>query len=210
MKRLFYVVVIIALPLIIFLQYQNYRRFHPSTDYEYPLNSAVDSKYHDPTVVLDYYETVSQVGTYARYCWAEHGIDVKFPDLEDQDEKAHSDHYQQLIATARYLETKLVQSAAWKGQGFSNEQILQMESGLTEIESKTELLIQNTTVVSKGDQNGTVYEIQKLLKDKGYQLPIDGLYKDSTELCVRLFQEKHKLYPSGVVDRQTLNRLLAE
>lgn len=208
MKRLFYLVVIIALPLLIFFQYQSYRRFHPPVTYDYPVNSAIDSDYHDPKLVLEYYETAEQVGNYARYCWAEHGIDVRFPDLEDQEEKAHADHYQTLKATAQYLESKLMQSATWKQEGFGNKEILQLESGTSEAELKAEHLIHNSIVAERGDRNATVYEIQKLLEQKGYQLPIDGLFRDSTELCVRLFQEQQNLYPSGAVDKQTLSKLL--
>ena len=212
MKRLFYVIVIIALPLIILFQYLNYRRFHPPADYEYPLNTNIDTAYYDQQAVVEYYEVASRVGNYARFCWAEHDIDVRFPDLDDPDAEARVQQYERYKAKAQLLEGKLLQSARWKTEyGYSNEEIRALQTGAqSQAEIEADRLLDNPVVAAKGDDNSLVYEIQRRLIEKGYHLPLDGLFRDSTELGVRLFQEANQLFSSGAVDKQTLTLLLTD
>lgn len=209
MKQLFYLVVIIVLPIILFFQYQNWRRFHPPSTYEYTINEEVDTDYFDPQVVQNYYTAALEAGNYARYCWAEHDIDVRHADLSDPEEAKHVKRYQQHLSSAQYLEGKLLRSTKLKRQGYTQEEIQKIvETGQTPAEMLAERLKNVELYAVKGSRNALVFEIQRILKEQGYQLPVDGIYRDSTEMCVRMFQEKNELYPSGVIDQQTLIQLL--
>lgn len=68
--------------------------------------------------------------------------------------------------------------------------------------------------VGRGDENLLVGVIQLLLRDiiilygrDADQLPIDGIFGDSTEQAVRDFQTVNRLPADGRVDRVTWNRL---
>ena len=211
MKRLFYLVMIITLPLIAFFQFDRYRRFHPPTDYEYPLNSGIDATYHDPTLVLKYHTTAHQIGTYAKHCWRKWKLDVHSVNPTDPRYAEQLMTYQQYLATTQQLEGRLLQSASWKAEGYSNAEIQQLEEGKTlTTEQFVESLINNPILAKVGDRGPLVYEIQRALRKRSYDLPWDGIYRSETERDVRNFQEKQQLFPSGVVDKQTLLRLLTD
>ncbi|GAB4408986.1 MAG: hypothetical protein OHK0039_12430 [Bacteroidia bacterium] len=72
MKRLFYLTVIIVLPILAFFQFDKYRRFHPPSEYSYAPHKGIDLQYHDPEVLLRYYQLATEADTYARHIWYEH------------------------------------------------------------------------------------------------------------------------------------------
>ena len=44
--------------------------------------------------------------------------------------------------------------------------------------------------------------------EKGYEIPIDGLFRDITFNAVRVFEEKNGLFPDGKIDMLTLEYLV--
>ena len=208
MKKLAWIIVIALLLVIAFFQFKRYRRFHPGTDYNYSVSADIDVNYHDPRVVMDYYETAYKAGNFARSTWASDGIDVKFPDSGDPEEEAAARTYEQILATAKFLEEKLKNSKALKAQGFSNSDIREIEEkGLSPEKLEFSRQIGETTL-TKGDEGPAVFLLQKLLIDQGMELPVDGKFIDQTESAVQAFQAKQGLIPTGIADPYTLEKLM--
>lgn len=209
MKRLMYLIIIIVLPVIAYFQYDHYVRHHPPVDCAYPLNEKIDTAYHDPKKVLSYYETAEAAATYARYLWKTHKIDVKKDNPSDGQVAEEMRRYRRYLATARYLEDLLLRSADWKAQGFSNEEIRYMEQNEVGPEDmQVQKLLKGRERLQVGDQNQAVMDIQKLLREKGYTLRIDGIFDQETRQRIQTFQESQELFPSGVMDDITLKALL--
>lgn len=67
--------------------------------------------------------------------------------------------------------------------------------------------------VKIGDRGPIVKEIQQRLLKLGYSIGptyADGNYGEKTAAAVRKFQEKHGLNPTGIVDKQTYQKLVFE
>lgn len=215
MKRLFYLVIIITLPIIVFFQFWNYRKFNPPTDYAYTVSQKIDPNYHDPEMVMRYYMTSKEVGNYARYIWKEHRIDVKFADSTDPEEKEFSQIYKSLVASAQFLEGKLEKSLEWKGKGKTNEDIVLLEQGIEQKPMKAQVSPDpqantkvNPILAQIGDNNATVREIQLTLVDKGFDIAVDGIFREETKTAVEAFQKKKKLSETGIVDIDTFIKLM--
>ena len=67
MKRLFYLICIICLPLILWFQWDKYQRFHPPLEYQYEASGQADLQYHDQEVVAQYQKLILQIGPDARF-----------------------------------------------------------------------------------------------------------------------------------------------
>ncbi|MEL6671524.1 MAG: peptidoglycan-binding domain-containing protein [Bacteroidota bacterium] len=206
MKNLFYLVVAICLPLLAWFKFIEYRRFHPPADYTYTPKAEIDAFYHDPDQVLRYYQLAEEIENHARYAWAEDRVDVKAEAPDDPEGYVRT--YQQMLATARHLEGKLLQSAKWKSQGYNDQQVKELEKGTHPDEWEAKSLLDNPIVCTLQQQNALVFDIQKMLSKLGYVHPVDGIYRQETYASVKTFQEKAGLYPSGIVDKKTLLSLM--
>ncbi len=209
MKRLMYLVIIVALPLIAYFEYDHYVRHHPPVGCEYAINAAIDTQYYDPKTVQDYYESAEAVSTYARYLWKKHKIDVLSDNPADGEKAEALRTHRRYLATARYLEGRLLRAAELKALGFSNDEIRYMEQQQVKPEEmQVRKFFGRYTQLQIGDQNQTVMDMQKLLNAKGYTLRIDGIFNQETRQVVQKFQESAQLFPSGVMDDITLRELL--
>lgn len=206
MKRLFYLVCIIGLPLIGFFQYDNYRRHHPESVYAYPVSDSIDNDYHDPDKVLRYYQLTEEIGAYGRYCYKEHGVDVLRADNTDPEAGPLATRYQQLVAAARHLESKLEHSAELKAQGLHNEAIFAQEQGLTFSSMDAN---EDQVLARINDQGPIIEAVQQKLAEKGMQLLVDGLFRAETEQKIREFQQQVGLTPTGLLDIKTFRQLWA-
>ena len=63
-------------------------------------------------------------------------------------------------------------------------------------------------VVGPGSRGQRVVAIQYLLKERGYRLVPDGVYRPTTTAAVRHFQRIRGLTPDGIVGRATWTRLV--
>lgn len=61
----------------------------------------------------------------------------------------------------------------------------------------------NTIVLRRGSFGDAVMELQKLLKDKGYDITIDNDFGSATELAVMMFQKENGLVVDGIVGQNT-------
>ncbi|WP_020527164.1 peptidoglycan-binding domain-containing protein [Flexithrix dorotheae] len=210
MKKLAIILLIIALPIIIFFQYKQYERFHPPVNYTYPVNDSIDINYHDQLLVSKYYEQAFKVGAIARESWFNEDIDVRFPDLENIDARERAALYNQIIASVKHIEKILIQSKMLKAQGFNNEEIKTIEKeGISPKKFRyKKYLLDKMIGAKKGDKNSGVWEVQKLLNTKGYKIPTDGIFDIRTDSAIRDFQTKNNLYPSGIAEEDVLDVLI--
>ncbi len=93
---------------------------------------------------------------------------------------------------------------------FQRQQGLRIDSV---VGSKTWTVLQTkvqpgTRILKQGYTGADVYYLQRLLQIHGYNVPLDGRFRDSTKQAVIAFQQRHKLEPSGLVNFVTWTVLL--
>ncbi|MEO0471410.1 MAG: peptidoglycan-binding domain-containing protein [Bacteroidota bacterium] len=209
MKRLFYLICIICLPLILWFQWEKYQRFHPPVAYQYEASAAIDAHYHDQEKVAQYQKLILQIEHQARHCWFEEKIDVRHASAEAPGSAPCVERYLSLQQRTQQIEQLLVQSAQWKKQGLTNADIKRLEAeNISPAELRFIQLTETKTYARLEDRGALVYQIQKRLEDKGYELLVDGLFRQETEDRIKTFQEKEGLFPSGYVDQETLTALM--
>lgn len=206
MKKLAFILLILLLLVIIFFQYKKYTRLNPGSNYEFKISEKIDPDYHDPVKLQEYYRLSYEIGTFARQQWSNYKIDVLFPDNSSEKSKQATLVYNQMRSSAKSLEQKLIHSAQLKQKGFNNRDIIEIESGM----SPEGIMIKRNIQVLPlkiGDKNSSVLECQKRLKQKGFELRIDGIFDQETQRVVSKFQSSNNLYASGEIDFLTLEKL---
>ena len=63
------------------------------------------------------------------------------------------------------------------------------------------------TVLKLGDSREAVAELQQLLRDRGYEVPVNNKFDEQTENTVRAFQTAVGLPSDGVVNAATIDAL---
>ncbi|OEK06959.1 peptidoglycan-binding domain-containing protein [Roseivirga misakiensis] len=208
MKRLLTFAILIGVISYIVVQYLKDRRFNPQGDYDYVISETIDKDFYDPMVVKEYYKSALEIGAYARSLWNNDGIDVRFMDRENFESTQATEYYNLLIATTKLLEDKLETSAKYAAEGYTKDEIKAiMEKGLTpkDIELKEKSYFLGLGIGINGQ---ATMELQQLLNEKGQDLLVDGIFNIITRNGLREFQTKNGLYPSGTVDKKTLQALL--
>lgn len=216
MKQIIIFLLIIILSIIGYGQYKQYQRFSLE-NYEYKASDNIDLDYHDKGTLYKYYEAVEGVNTFIGSQWSANRIDVRSPEDDDDDEtKLAVDTYAKKVAKVKYFEAELEKSKAWKDQGLTNDDIKLFEDkGITikdkqkaEADSKMKSMFNNNSNLRLGERNAFVYEIQKILVNKGFDIPVDGVYKNITSEAILEFEAKNNLFPDGQIDLLTLEALL--
>lgn len=208
MKRLAWLIIIISLPIISYFQYKKYTKFHPPSLYQYKSNDSIDINYYDPSVVQHYFENIYKMEGITRELWYSKGLDVKFPDLGIDGSKAEVDYFHRLYAVTKILEKKLVYSTLLKAKGFNTLEVkeiveLGIHPDIFRLTKKHNLL-----GLQMGDGGIEVWELQRLLLAKSYEIPYDGVFGVETKQCILDFQEKNKLMPTGIVNESTIKHLI--
>lgn len=210
MKKILLFIIALSLIYLVVNRCQTYYRYNPGKDYNYVLADSlnIDANYHDAKMLEEYYRLSYEIGSFARMVWNSEGIDVRYPNKSDSVSINASKHYENMKNRARHIEGKLKESKELKKQGYSNEDIKFIEkTGISRrnLDIHKAIAKKNLQV---GDTGRYVWEVQNRLIKNGYSIPLDGKYIDITENAVKKFQEKYKLYPSGIIDEKTLRLLL--
>lgn len=66
----------------------------------------------------------------------------------------------------------------------------------------------NIVVAKKGDTSPYIKDLQNKLNEKGAKITADGSFGPATERAVKAFQKKNNLDTTGMIDTNTLNKLL--
>ncbi|OAB80301.1 peptidoglycan-binding domain-containing protein [Cochleicola gelatinilyticus] len=203
MKQIIIFLLVVILGILGYNMYSKYHRFHPP-NYEYEIPEAITMGEEMSPQVLNYYEAVEALNGYVITQWGAERIDVRNPSDDDAQTVAAVSEYRKKLAAVKMYEAQLLQP---------KKEIVQ-EKVLSEAEQKKILLrnmfSENPTSYSLrlGERGAFVYEIQKLLIEKGYEIPLDGLFRNVTFESLKNFEEKQGLFPDGRLDAITFNRLL--
>lgn len=217
MKQLIILLLIIILGFIGYDFYKDWERFH-APNYHYTTDVTIDNDYHDQTVVLDYNKAITDLNTFVKLKWTASDIDVRAPESDDLETSQAVQEYGTKLARVSCLEKKLAQSAAYKKQGWNNQQILDFENNRStpamitknrKIDLLHQLFNQEVTASQRiGSRSALIFEIQKLLIDKGYDIPLDGVFAQITSTALADFETKNNFYPDGKIDALTFDALI--
>ncbi len=211
MKNIAILLSVVALVVIAYVQFKKHRRFSPPNEYDYVAKTdQIDANYHNQTLVTEYFETCYKIGNFARQTWYNEDIDVLTEDREIPQSANATATYTRLRTRTSALEARLRESKRLKSLGFNNDAIkIIEEKGLSEKNYATFMLLNGKKII-KGQEDSSVWELQKLLIARGFSIKLDGVYNDETTDAVKSFQQKNMLYPSGIADEVTISLLLKE
>jgi hypothetical protein len=201
MKQIIIFLLIVIIGLIGWGQYKKYKRFSLS-EYEYKIPEGLENA-SDKDLLLDYFQAVEAVNGYVITQWSAHRIDVRNPKKENAETKAAVTEYRNKLANVKYFEQQLL-----------NPGIKTEPDVISEEEKKKQLLRQqfyanpSANALRLGDQNALVFEIQRILIEKGDTIKHDGLFRTETFNALKSFEEKNGLFPDGKLDAITLEYLL--
>jgi hypothetical protein len=215
--------IIIALLVVVFLilgfnLYSDYKRFHsPGSDYV--SIQKIDLNYYDSTTLQNYYQAIEEVNSYVRTAWANDDVDVRNPEDNDNDTKTVVSGYTKKLGIVKLYENKLVQSAKMKSEGLNNKDVISFEESGFKAKDYNEFIKRKFLMetfknnpekysLKVGDYSSFVFELQKILVKKGYNIPVDGLFRDITLKAIGAFEQKNGLFADGKVDAVTLDYLL--
>ncbi|AZQ43583.1 peptidoglycan-binding domain-containing protein [Nonlabens ponticola] len=217
MKQIIIFLLVIILGFIAYDFYKDWNRFH-APNYEYQKPENIDLQYHDASVVWDYVNAIQDVNTYVKLQYTANDIDVRAPEEDDLETQNAIAEYANRLAKVKYYENLLVQSAAYKQDGIDNETIKEIEAGLTSRETQEQEREQQhlqelydaeiATSKSVGSRGALIYEVQKILVNKGYEIPVDGVFATITSKALADFESNNNLYPDGKLDVLTFDALL--
>ncbi len=215
MKQILISVSIIIIALIAFGKYQQYERFN-STETKHAISETIDLNYHNQELVMNYYESVEVLNTYVSTQWNANKIDVIKPQKDNNPTKIAVVEYARKLAKVNYYESLLEQSKELKTKGLSNNEIKLIEQKGITFEAYQKSLSQNkiksmfnpSYSLKLGEKSAFIYEIQKLLTQKGYDIPLDGVFEKMTTEALKAFEGKNQLFADGKLDVITLDLLL--
>ena len=218
MKQILIVILIVIVLIFGYNCYSDYQRFHsPGTDYVSA--EKIDLNYHDKATLLNYYQAVDVVNGFVRLAWSNNSVDVRNPEDDDDDTKALVNQYAKKLGAVKLYEDRLAISAQMKSKGLSDKDVIAFEqSGFSgkqyETFLKSRFLMETFQSnpekysLKVGDYNSFVFELQKMLVKKGYNIPVDGLFKENTFQAIQSFETKNGLFADGKVDAVMLDYLL--
>lgn len=218
MKQIIIVLLAVIVLILGYNLYSNYQRFHsPGSDYV--SNQKIDLNYYDATTLQNYYQAIEDANSYVRMAWANDDVDVRNSEDDDDDTKAVVSGYTKKLGIIKLYEEKLVQSAKMKSEGLNDKDVIAFEESGYKAKDYNEFIKRKFLMetfksnpekysLKIGDFSSFVYELQKILVKKGYNIPVDGLFKQTTIEALGAFEQKNGLFPDGKLDAVTLDYLL--
>ena len=203
MKQIIIFLLVIILAVMGYNYYKKYQRFNPP-NYEYVADEAIDNNHPNKVLLLDYQEAIALLDGYVITQWSANGIDVRNPSDDDQETEAAVLEYTKKLANVKFYESQLLAPQLTE----------ESPKELSEAEEKKNI-IQKMFYVNPmanslrlGERSALVYEVQRLLNEKGATIEHDGLFSSETFGALKAFQEKNGLFANGKLDALTLEYLL--
>jgi len=196
MKQIIIFLLLIILGIMGFNLYSKYKRFSLK-NYSYKSLENINITKENKPILLDYHRAIQDVNGYIITQWSAHNIDVGHPKKDNGIIKAAVAQYRDKLANVKYYESLL-----------KNTKQPKVDKTDAKRKRLLKVLLSDTQALRIGQSNAAVYELQKLLVKKGFDIPVDGFYKDITMNAIKAFEEKEKLFPDGKMDILTLNALL--
>ena len=214
MKQLIIFLLLIIAFLIGYGKYSQYKRYN-SPNVDYKTDKKIDFQYHNQELVLKYYKAKEDVNSYVMTQWSVNSIDVRTPESDNEETKLAVSKYSDKLATLKYYENKLEESASLKQKGLSNKEIKFLEESGLNLKSynkdiavsKIKSMFNANEKMFYGQKSALIYEVQKTLKNKGFEIVLDGVYKIETLNALKDFEEKNNLFADGILDILTLDAL---
>jgi hypothetical protein len=214
MKQIIIFLLIIILLIIGFSKYSQYKRYN-APEVNYTTENKIDLNYYNQEVVFNYNEAVESLNNFVMLQWTANEIDVRTPEDDDVETKNALAIYSNKMAKVKYYENLLSQSLSLKEKGLSNEEVQILEKKGIDLETynrknkiqKIKSLFNENTKLYNGEKNAIVYEVQKKLKELGYNIQIDGVYRVETLNAIKEFETKNNLLSDGFLDVLTLDYL---
>lgn len=218
MKKLLILIIAIILALFAYSEYKDYQRFNPKNA-NLTSSKTIDVNYHNQETVYNYYNALEQANSYMQMQWSANGIDVKSPEKSNASEEIAVKKYAEKLAKISFYQTILENSKELKKQGLNNDEIKFLEEqGITleayKLKNKTFSFHENIInlmpkkALYSGEKSPFVFELQKLLVKNGFNIPVDGVYKNITSEALKTFEENNNFLPDGKIDLLTLKMLL--
>ncbi len=214
MKQLIILLLIIIALFIGYGKYQQYKRYN-SPEVDYRTDKQIDLDYYNQDNVIEYHESIEDLNSFVMLQWSANKIDVRTPENDDIETKNAVKEYSKKLAKIKYFESKLENSFKLKKQGNSNKEIKYLvEKGIdlnTKLKEDSFNRIKKLFVSSNkmyyGKKSALIYEVQKQLLKKGYQITSDGIFKKETQQTIKKFEDDNNLFSDGVLDLLTLDKL---
>jgi len=212
MKKILIVLGLIFLGIYGYGKYQDYERYN-SEAIEYSSGKDINENHYDQQLVLNYRKAIEDVNGFVKFA---NGIDVLKPEKDNLEAETAVSVYGEKISLVKFYEEKLIESNTLKEKGLSPEDIkavFENKKNPDQIvkEEQKDLLrsLFERSNISNNRANGEiVYEIQKLLVSKGYEILIDGKYRQETQQAIKDFEQKNNLFPDGKIDLLVFEKLL--
>ncbi|GEQ84946.1 hypothetical protein ULMS_04540 [Patiriisocius marinistellae] len=198
MKALIFLLLFIIVAILGYNFYNTYQRFHPDT-YEYTAHKSIDANHPNKAMLLDYQEAIADLNGYIITQWSANDIDVRNPE---------NDNAQTLAAVATYAKKKGIVSY------FESQLTAPIQEKTTKTEEQIrdefvkEMYKFNPQTLHVGNKGALVFELQRLLNNKGEVIKIDGVFNTETLNALKAFESKKGLYVDGQLDAMTLDYLL--
>ena len=214
MKQIIILLLIIIASIIGYGKYSDYKRYN-APEVNYRTEAQIDVAYHDQVLLLNYNEAIEDLNSYVMLQWTANEIDVRTPEDDNLESKNAVEKYAKKLAKVRYYEAILENSLQLKEKGLSNTQIKFIEEKGIDIETyqrklkyeKIKSLLTTNVKLYNGSKNAIIYEVQKELNNKGYQLTIDGVYRIETLNAIKKFEESNNLLADGLLDELTVEMI---
>jgi hypothetical protein len=214
MKQLIILLLLIIAFFIGYGQYSQYKRFN-SPNVDYKTTKEIDNAYYNQETVINYYKAIEDLNSFVKLQWTANNIDVRTPEEDTEETKLAVKKYADKVATIKFYESKLEKSAVLKTKGLSNEEIQFLENTGTDLKShqksiainKIKSMFNPDKTMLYGYKSALIFEIQKQLNQKGFNIKLDGVYKLETLNSIKDFEEKNNLFVDGVIDVLTLDAL---
>jgi len=220
MKTILITILIVILLIFGYNKYVDYKRHHPQTT-DYIASEAIDADPYNKELLYNYYEAIKALNNHVTLSWSARGIDVQTPKKDNAETREAVSRYSVLMAKTKFYETQLVQSKEAKTKGLTNVDLKMLaEKGKTSEQLKKEtqeikrvkriyaLFKETGGNIQLNNTGPMVYELQKLLVAKGYDIPTDGVFKTVTLNALTSFEASKSLYPDGRLDTLTLSYLV--
>lgn len=201
MKAIIILLLTIVVAIMGYNFYRNWQRFNPP-NYEYQAQKSIDANHPDKALWLDYQDAIATLNGHVITQWSAHGIDVRNPKDDDKQTLAAVAHYNSLQGNVKYFESQLLAEVPKK----ESQKPSAREERLGLIRKM--FYMAPTGDLRLGQKNALIFEVQRLLNEKGATIANDGVYRTETKTAIEVFEAKNGLFPDGMLDALTLEILL--
>ena len=216
LKKVMLFLFLVLLGFGIYKIYYSYTNYSHVERLDYKIAPTIDENYFDKIELATYKNNAIALSKMARELWIEHRIDVseKNPDVCKKGSLAYQE-YLLLFNQTKTIEQKLTSSKELKNNESLNnsaiKEILENDYTIgvyyTQNEARQSYNFLKGKNTRKGSAPAEIWELQKLLNYKEFDITVDGIFNIQTDSALVSFQKSNNLYPSHICDDITLEKL---